>query len=104
MRIEKIAAAVVLVVASSAACASDSGSISGVIRFTGEIVTGVCSLPAADWYQHAGRQHGQSPTRAGAVPHPTGTCAGIADTRSISFVPVASTTPQKAGVIVIEFN
>ncbi|MCY1364275.1 hypothetical protein D9M69_510720 [compost metagenome] len=104
MRIEKIAAAVVLVVASSAAWASNSGSITGVIRFTGAIVTGVCSMPAVDWYQHAGRQNGQSPTRAGAVPRPTGTCAGIADTRSISFVPVASTTSRKAGVIVIEFN
>ena len=104
MRIEKIAAAVVLVVASSAACASDPGSVTGVIRFTGEIVAGVCRMPAADWYQHAGRQHGQSPAGAGAVLRPTGTCAGIADTRSINFVPVASTTSRKAGVVVIEFN
>ncbi|MNR27864.1 hypothetical protein D3C85_1451570 [compost metagenome] len=104
MRIEKIAAAIALVVVSSAACASGSGSITGVIRFTGEIVMGVCSMPASDWYHHVGRQNGQNPANIGATQLRRNTCAGIADTRAISFVTVPSKTSREAGTVIIDFN
>ena len=104
MRIKKFAAAVALVVASSTAYASESGSISGVIRFTGEIVMGVCNMPAYDWYRHVGRLNDQSPTKASAVPSLARTCAGIADTQAISFRSVASSTSRKAGTVIIDFN
>lgn len=104
MRIKKCAAVVALVVASSTAYASGSGSLSGVIRFTGEIVTGVCNMPAYDWYRHIGQQNGHSPSNTGAVPSSTRICAGIADTRAINFLPLASSGSRKSGTVVIDFN
>lgn len=106
MRIQKIAAVITLAIASSAVHASGSNSISGVIRFTGEIVVGSCNLPAAEWYRHAGRQDGRSPVQAGAVPGNNGTCAGVADTRSVSFAPVSyqKNGEVRAGVVTISFN
>ncbi|WP_271410276.1 hypothetical protein [Pseudomonas sp. Q1-7] len=106
MRIQKIAAVITLAIASSAAHASGSNSISGVIRFTGEIVVGSCDLPTAEWSRHAGRQDGRSPVQAGAVPGSNGTCAGIADTRSVTFTPVSyqKSGAVAAGVVTISFN
>ncbi|WP_044871154.1 hypothetical protein [Pseudomonas sp. LFM046] len=106
MKIKKIAAVIGLVLASSGVRASESNTFSAVIRFTGEIVVGACNVPNAQWYQHAGRERGQSPLRAGAVPSRNGTCAGIADTRSVSFTPVsyAQNGSVKAGIVTVEYN
>lgn len=106
MKKNKIAALMGLVIASSAVQASNTNSISAVIRFTGEIVMGACDMPAAQWRQHAGRENGQSPLGAGAVPARNGTCAGVADTQSVSFAPVAyrQDGTVKSGIVTLVFN
>lgn len=106
MNIKKVAAMVALVVASSAVQASGSDSISGIIRFTGEIVVGACDMPASEWYRHAGRQDGRSPTHAGEVPPRNGVCAGIADTGSVTFTPVRhrENGTVSAGIVTVAFN
>ncbi|MFZ6045987.1 hypothetical protein ACFW0H_07665 [Pseudomonas sp. CR3202] len=101
MKINKIAAVVGLVIASSGVHANGSGSISGVIHFTGAIVVGACDMPASEWYRHAGRDNGISPKQAGPVPPSSNLCAGIVDTSSIKSTAVAHTNGK---IVTVTFN
>ncbi|MBD2840473.1 hypothetical protein ID144_25845 [Pseudomonas sp. JM0905a] len=101
-----IAAALVLTTLSAIPLAAEAKTAHGVIQFVGSLSRGPCELSATDWYQHAGRHEGISPSHAGPVQAPGNVCAGIADTSSIRVdeVAAASSTTPPAKVVVVTFN
>lgn len=101
-----IATALVLSIFSTMSLANEAKTAHGVIQFVGSISRGPCELSTTDWYQHAGRLEGISPSHAGPVQASGNDCAGIADTSSIHAYEVtaaSSTTPQ-GKVVVVTFN
>lgn len=87
-----------LILLSALGASAEAGELpsgGGIIRFSGAVVKSPCQLPAATWISQAGRQNGISP--AGAVPAVDATCAGIAETQSISATPVRDRQGVKRG-------